>query len=171
VSRCFVFVEGSDDERFFSHVVVPRLEQRYGDGNIQLLTYSGWSNLKIEQFLRSIAKIGDYIFVHDLDHRPCITSLRVFLAGRVKNLDRQRIQGVVREIEGWYVAGCKDELLKTHNLHQVDCHELTKEAVDQACRRITRAELLAEALTGFSFPQALERSPSFKYFATKYELV
>jgi hypothetical protein len=73
--RLFLFVEGDDDERFFSSVVVPALLTAYD--HIQFVQFSGLNKEKRRGFLRSIAAMkADYILVRDLDRLPCVTAAK-----------------------------------------------------------------------------------------------
>ena len=94
----FVFVEGSDDERFFRHY--------YSDSTVKIVQYAHMSNKDLTAYLNSINAMqeSDYIIITDSDgaeieakrkkfieKHPCCEATKVFVSKR--------------EIESWYLAG------------------------------------------------------------------
>ena len=101
--RLFIWVEGTDDERFFNTIVVPRLANRYDDITVQ--RYAGMKNEGINKFLTSVEVMGaDYLFIADIDTAPCVTRKKAALQAAIKRLDAGRIIFVKAEIESWYHA-------------------------------------------------------------------
>lgn len=96
--RLFIWVEGTDDERFFNTIIVPRLTGRYDD--IQVRRYSERKNDSIDKFLISIQAMGaDYIFVADIDTAPCVTCKKEQLLNAFNPLETNSIAIVKAEIE------------------------------------------------------------------------
>lgn len=78
--RLFLFVEGDDDERFFSSVVLPTLYTAYD--NVQFVQFSALKKEKLKGFLRSVAAMkADYI-LESFDRKAAVgrnESFRRFL--------------------------------------------------------------------------------------------
>jgi hypothetical protein len=170
--RLYIWVEGTDDERFFRSVVLPRMAGRYDD--IRLTRYAGLTTERVNNFLASIrAMQADYIFVSDIDRAPCVTEKKRTLAARYARLDPGSIIVVKAEIESWYMAGLDAEACATFNLRQVrDTQEITKERFVQMAPAGFRSGLdfMIEVLNHFSADVARSQNASFDYFATKHGL-
>ena len=72
----YLFVEGPDDERYFSRV--------FGDiwNGLVFIRYAGWTNTKISNFIRSISCTpkSDYIFIGDADGKTIEQKSRDLIA-------------------------------------------------------------------------------------------
>ncbi len=170
--RLFIWIEGTDDERFFNTIVVPRLASRYD--NITVQRYAGMKNEGITKFLTSIAAMGgDYIFVADIDTAPCVTQKKAALQSTFNRLDAGRIIIVKTEIESWYHAGLDAtaaRLLGTRS--ERDTQALTKEQFRSLQPTHYRSGIvyMTEVLDAFDFDAAQRQNASFAYFVGKYGL-
>lgn len=157
-----IFVEGPDDERFFSKI--------YGKywGEFVPIKYAGWTHQKINNFIRSIDSMPDcdYIFLGDADGQPINEKKRI-LVNCFPNLDENRIFIVQYEIESWYYAGisaekCRDLKLK-HYIYNTDA--LTKEMFNSKLpQRVDRKIIMAEILRIYELELALKRNASLLAF-------
>lgn len=122
----FILVEGSDDERFFQKVVRPFFQKRYSD--VRLWKYSKEKIEKRRAFLRSIkAMKADYIYVTDINEAVCTSSKKERVMEKL-GVEKGKIIVVVREIEGWYLAGVKPENAKKLGISNVEnTDSITKE--------------------------------------------
>jgi hypothetical protein len=110
--RLFIWVEGTDDERFFNTIIVPRFAGRYD--NIQVRRYAGMKNEGINKYLTSIEAMGaDYLFVADIDTARCVTRKKALLQSTFNRLDARRTIIVKAEIESWYHAGLDEEAARS----------------------------------------------------------
>lgn len=170
--RLFIWVEGTDDERFFNTIVVPRLAARYND--IQVRRYAGMKNEGITKFLTSIAAMGgDYLFIADIDAAPCVTRKKELLCSSLNHLDGQRIIIVRSEIESWYHAGLDATAAgKLGTRAHRDTQTLTKEQFRalQPARYRSGIVYMTEVLDAFDFDTAQRQNASFAYFVGKYGL-
>jgi hypothetical protein len=170
--RLFIWVEGTDDERFFLRVVLPRLDDRYDD--IQLTRYAGLTPDKVNNFLTSIrAMNADYIFVSDVDTAPCVTERKAALATKYRRLDASKIIIVRAEIESWYLAGLDADTCARLKLRSVrDTQTVTKERFFQMMPGEFRSGLdfMVEVLKHHAIDVARAQNPSFDYFARKHNL-
>ena len=170
--RLFIWVEGTDDERFFTTIVAPRLGSRYDD--ITVRRYAGVKNEVINNFLTSIKAMGaDYLFVADIDNAPCVTRKKEALCGTFNRLDERRIVVVKAEIEGWYHAGL-DATAARHlgTRMERDTQTLTKEQfyTRRPMRYRSDINYMVELLRHFDFDAAQRQNASFAYFVGKYGL-
>ncbi len=86
--------------------------------------------------------------------------------------DESKIQVIVQEIEGWYVAGLDNQSVNKLKLPAFEPSDsITKEQFDAIIpKKFQRRDFLIELLKNFSFDFATEQNKSFKYFAEKYSL-
>jgi hypothetical protein len=170
--RLFIWVEGSDDERFFRSIVVPRLAERYDD--IRLTRYAGLTSDKVSSFLSSIrAMNADYIFVSDVDTAPCVTERKAALVAKYRRLDANDVIIVKAEIESWYLAGLDADTCAHLKLRPVrDTQAVTKELFFQMMPGDFRSGLdfMVEVLKHHALDVARTQNASFDYFARKHRL-
>jgi hypothetical protein len=167
----FLFIEGDDDERFFTRVFLPRLRLIYQ--HVSTVQYSTRKKAWIDAYLASVASIGaDYLFVGDLDRLPCASAKKRHLVKDHPRLDPARILVVKVEIESWYCAGVGEEHSRFGALDLARCAEtavVTKERFDAAVSpRTTRLEAMIELLEAFDSATAARRNESFRYFVRKH---
>jgi len=169
--RLFILVEGDDDERFFSNVTKPSLEEKYAC--VKITKHAKLKAVKIRNFLNSIrAMRADYIFVTDINRAPCVTEKKRKLQAKISNIDQDRIMVVRKEIESWYLAGLDDA--NSHNLGVPPfstTDSVTKEQFDALIPNKfgSRIDFMSEILKCFSIGIAQNKNESLRYFAEKYD--
>jgi len=169
----YVFVEGDDDERFFSAILLPRLREKYG--GVKVIKYAQKPK-KFEylgKFIRSICSMrADYILVVDIDSSPCVTAKKQEVQGNLKNLSQDRILVVVKEIEGWYLAGLYKDSAKKLGLKEIpeNTNTLTKEDFNRLIPKKfdSRIDFVREILKNFSLEIAQNKNSSLRYCIEKY---
>lgn len=157
-----VFVEGPDDERFFSNI--------FGDffDDFKVVRYAGLTLARVNNFIHSIDHMpdSDYIFLGDADGKS-IDEKKNILISHYSNLDSNKVFIVQYEIESWYYAGasvgvCKDLKLKQY-IYNTD--SLTKEAFDAKLpRRADRKFIMAQLLEMYELGLAVSRNTSLSLF-------
>lgn len=164
----YVFLEGDKDEQFFNAVVRPILEQRYAV--VVPWQYAQRSNDDVMRTLKSV-KDGkaDYLFLKDIDTCPCVTASRQNLARTYKKrIDPSWAVVVVKEIEGWYLAGLDDDSRRevgiSPNRHR-HTDDLTKEEFESLMpvKYDSIVEFMDEILNRFCIDTAQARNRSFCY--------
>ena len=101
--KLYIFVEGNDDNRFFSRIVKNLFKDSYNE--IEIYEYSQKTKEYIQAFLESIRKMGaEYICQSDLDEAPCATKRKEKLREKFSSFEENRIIVVKIEIESWYLA-------------------------------------------------------------------
>lgn len=168
--RLFIWVEGEDDERFFKSIVEPKLKKNFDF--VETRRYATLKKEKINNFLKSIKAMGaDYIFVTDINKSPCITAKKQKIQNKLRNIDSTKIIVVIKEIEGWYLAGLSHAActrFKIRNFANTD--EITKEQFDTLIPKDfdSRIDFMIEVLKNFSIEIATKKNRSFNYFVQKY---
>jgi hypothetical protein len=164
----YLFVEGDDDERFFTRIFFPRLRPIYQ--YVRPIQYAKLKRTKIDGLLASVSAMGaDYLFVGDLDRLPCATAKKQHLLRGHPRLDPAQVLVVKAEIESWYCAGVGEEHPRFGKLDLARCAEtstVTKEGFARALQG--RLGAMLELLDAFDPETAARRNESFRYFARKY---
>lgn len=167
--RLLIFVEGPEDEDFFDQILKPYLKSRYKD--IRFYRYARKKNELISNFIKSAKSMGDFIFIIDYDKAKCKTKKLESIKNKYKNIEINRIQIVIEEIESWYIAGLsKEDQLSLGIKFQVNTDELTKEDFENFMKNKfdSLEDFKVEVLKHFDFEIAKKRNKSFKYFVEKY---
>jgi len=171
----YVFLEGDKDVRFFSAVIKPILEKRYAV--VRPWRYAQRSRDDVMRALKSV-KDGkaDYLFLKDIDTCPCITARKEELTGTYKKrIDSSWVIVVVKEIEGWYLAGLDDNSRQdfgiSPNRHR-HTNDLTKEQFESLlpARYDSIVEFMDEILRRFQIETAKGKNRSFGYLMDKLEV-
>ena len=178
--QLYIFVEGPDDERFISRVVVPRLQDRYN--HIKFIKYASMAKIAVEAFIKTCQQKNsyDYLFVCDMDARGdkslCVTSRKQKEQNKYgRNLLKiNKIVVVKEEIESWYLAGITDAQATRLNLKRLaDTTFTTKEAFERMIPKnfVSSNDFMVEILKNYSLEQGMEANSSLKYFAKKHLLI
>lgn len=169
--RLYVWVEGTDDERFFERTVRATFEQRYDQ--VSVVRYAKRKRTKIRGYLNSIkAMPADCIFLADINAEPCVTAKKRTLEQR-HGIEGDRVIVVVMETESWYMAGLDDEASAQLGVPVLkDTDSLTKEDFNRLMpeRFGSRINFMVEILKRFSRETARRKNRSFRYFARKHAL-
>ena len=170
--RIFLWVEGSDDERFIYAVVKPILEKKYND--VKIVPYAQESKKKINNFLKSIRSMrSDYIFFTDNDS-PCVTASKQKSMNKYCQLEEERIQVVVKEIESWYLAGLDEESSKRLGLQFFRITDkINKEKFNNYIPKTfdSRIDFMLEVIKLFIVKVAMDKNGSFRYFINRNHIV
>jgi len=169
--RLFIWVEGNDDERFFKNLLKFGFYKKYNF--IEIIKYAHMRRDKIVNFIKSIKSMGaDYIFVTDINNSPCITAKKEEIKKRFKIIDTERVMVVVKEIEGWYLAGLDHNACKKLKINNIDnTANITKEKFNALIpkRFSSKIDFMTEILKIFSVEIAKYKNKSFEYFISKYD--
>lgn len=162
----YIFVEGSDDQRFFKSIVQSKLEEKYS-ATIKIIPYARTKKIEIIKLIESINNgEDDYYFICDIDDDLCIRerkqrNIRIF--GEI--LAEEKIIVVIKEIESWYVAGLSDEKCAEYKIPSGDTNNLTKEDFDDLIpHHLDRYTFMMEILNNFCESTAKRKNISFDYF-------
>jgi hypothetical protein len=169
--RLYVFVEGTDDGRFFDKVVKPRLGYAYD--HIDIVRYAQDSPKKRRSFLQSIRAIegAEIIWVCDNDSAQCVTARKQEIKNRLPAIADNPIVVVVIEIESWYLAGVDTESSRSLGIRYLTTTDsITKENFGnlRPSRIETNREFMLAILDHFSVETAQNKNRSFRYFYQKY---
>jgi len=79
---------------------------------------------------------------------------------------------VVKEIEGWYLAGLDNKVCKQFKIDSfANTDNVTKEKFNALIPKkfTSRVDFISEILKNFSIEIAKQKNNSFQYFAKKYD--
>ncbi len=163
----YLFVEGDDDERFARTVISSRLSNRYDW--IDTFQYAQEKPSRVSSYLRNIRAMGaEYFLLADINSSPCVPEKRQDLLRRFTELEGRRVIIVVKEVEGWYLAGVPGN--NPWGLRgPADTSNVTKEQFDAAIPQVfsSRIDCMIEILKLFDVNTAGARNASFQYFARR----
>ena len=162
-----VFVEGPDDESFFSKI--------YGIyfGTFNFVQYAGWPHAKINSFIYTIGCMpdNDYIFFSDADGKP-VEERKDILLRRYSNLVSSKLFIVQYEIESWYYAGASETTCQKLKLKQYiyNTDNITKEDFySRLPQRSDRKFIMAELLELYELGVATSRNTSLSIFDSNFK--
>jgi len=193
-NKLVVFVEGPDDEKFFEEVLKPFFKGRHK--TISHVKYARANDETVNKIIGRLADRKDsvYIFTADLDEPPRLLYKSTYSTKHAKllrehtekrtselkekypNVDEDRIDYVITEIEGWYLAGLDDSYCRRCGISlPSSTDDITKQKFEQIRerskrKRIDRSLFLAEILLppNFSPETAKKKNKSFRNFLSKY---
>ena len=109
---------------------------------------------------------ADYIYVTDINEAPCITFKKEDIMQKI-GIGKDKIVVVVREIEGWYLAGLHAEDSKRLGIEEInDTNDITKEDFNKLIPKKIKSRLvfMKKILRTYDTEIAKEKNKSFKYF-------
>ncbi|MDI9634170.1 MAG: hypothetical protein QFX32_08995 [Methanolinea sp.] len=170
--RLYLLVEGNDDERFFSRVVVPLVSPRYR--SVHVVRYAGMKRGTVCRLVRALRHRGDdYIVFSDIDEEQSVQAKKEVIRGRFCVLSDRDIVVIVREIESWYLAGLDagaEDALSLPHARSTD--DITKEDFNARIPRrySSRIAFMHEILDRYSVTVACGKNRSFRYYATRFRI-
>jgi hypothetical protein len=170
VRRLFIFVEGSDDVRFFETIVKPRFEHIFD--SVELITFACTKSVKVDRFIRGInAMHHSYIIVTDIDMETSVHAKKNIILSRFNEADYLNIMVIIQEIESWYLAGIDDAGAKALGIHAPARTDfVTKEHFIRLIPRFypSKIAFMIQILKHFSLSIAVEKNKSFRFFIEHY---
>ena len=171
--RLFIFVEGNDDERFFSRIVKPIFTDVYT--SVEIVMYACMKNEKVYKFVRSIIEMEhDFIICADIDQEPSVRAKKSVLNERYGLFENDHMIIIIREIESWYLAGLDERAQHRLGIRYFrGTNHITKEIFNSMIPRhyTSRIAFMGDVIGVFSLLVARENNRSFAYFCQKYHLL
>lgn len=166
----WMFVEGNDDERFFQKI--KSVLEKSCDCVHPPWKYRQKTKKRIRNFLDSVRSMnGSYFFLADINRSPCVTAKKSALRRNYgERLDRDNVVVVVKEIEGWYLAGLDDNSCKDLGIRPLaSTDDVTKEHFNSMIpsKFDSRIDFMIEVLKRFSVKTAEQKNKSFAHFMKK----
>src|SRR5260370_22967127 len=166
----YVFLEGSDDDRFFEAIVRPLWATRYL--HIQKIECSSRPSRVILGLLRTAKGSGwESLYFRDINAAPCVTEKKQTEIKRLPELEPERIVIVQAEIESWYYAGLDSKDCRQLRIpDRPTTDDLTKEDFDKLIRKQFKSRIAAMAtmLERFKTDIASDRNMSFRYLLKRH---
>ncbi len=166
----YFLVEGNDDERFFKNVIKPLLINKYEQ--IKIWQHAQKSTETQKRFLKSLEAMGaDYIYVVDIDNLASVNEKKNKITTRLEELNPGKILVVIKEIEGWYLAGIDKKgsakiglkyISETNELYKEDFNQLMPKHFD------SRIDFMQELIKSFSIETGKAKNDSLNYFFRKF---
>lgn len=174
--QLYIFVEGTDDERFVEKVIKPYLLKHYA--YIKIIPYATLTKIKIEKQIRTCKQqsSSDYIFICDLDtignQSLCVTLKKQKVQNDYgKYIELEKIAVVKEEIESWYLAGITPENMVKFKIKAFEETEsINKEDFEKMIPKnfISKTEFMVEILKTYSIDKATDYNASLSYFKRKF---
>jgi len=167
--RLWLLVEGDDEQRFFE-ALKRVFENKYDF--VQTWRYAVEPRRRIKNVLKSIeAMNSEYFFLKDLNKSPCVTARIESVENEFgERIDTSNLVIVVKEIEGWYLAGLDDRSCRELGLESIsNTDDVTKEHFDNLIpnKFDLRVDFMFEILKRFSVETARQKNKSFGYFMSR----
>lgn len=162
-----ILVEGDHDGSLVERVIRPWLIERCKYQDVDTFKYANRKKEIVENYIRSISEIGeDLLCLTDYTNAPCISGRKEDLIdNKIGAFDLAAIIVIVKEIEGWYLAGADDRccrrmgisyINRTDNIRKQDFHSIIS-----GSKYRTRTACRAEMLRSFDVMLATARNKSF----------
>ena len=169
--QLFLLVEGNDDERFFQRIVKLKFKEKHDE--VKIWKYAQIKNTKVDNFLKNIKEKGaEYIYVVDINLAPCVTNKKQEIQNKFRNVDKNKVAVVIKEIESWYLAGLDPTSAQQFKLPPFNATDrVTKEKFNTLVPKKfdSRIDFMVEILKYFSIETAKQRNRSFRYFLEKHD--
>jgi hypothetical protein len=173
-NKLYIFVEGNDDERFFTHIreeisnytgIIPSL--------IFIIPFQQKKNSLVNRYIKGAKNNNHHYFFitdKDSDRFNCYTHRKQKRSKEYKELESSKIIVVNEEIESWYFSGLKNvSMLKnTENLSYYCSKEDFNRSLHSENDKI---HYLLEIMEYFDFNLAIKNNDSFKYFVEKLKSI
>ncbi|MFC1715208.1 hypothetical protein ACFL6S_16185 [Candidatus Poribacteria bacterium] len=173
--KLLIWVEGPSDQRFFDKVIKPEFERKYGRNKVHIRQYSNMNKESVIKVTDDFEANDDhYICVRDMDKAPCVSAKKQEMRkGEFENVPDDRIIVVIKEMEGWYLAGLNDDSCKRLGFSSLSSTDKTGKGQFKRLQRVkfgSGRDFMIEILKSFDIETAKRKNESFKYFAEKYGL-
>jgi len=166
----YLLAEGNDDTRFLKSIIQPIFERKYK--TVFIRQHSKKSVKFIKGLITSIKENDDdYIYYNDINSNICITKKRNEILKVYPFIDSDKIIIVIKEIEGWYLAGLNESssnVLKIKYLDHTDDVGKRKFSKIMPIRFTNKTDFMMEILKFYSLDAATVKNRSFSYFYKKY---
>jgi hypothetical protein len=125
---------------------------------------------EIAKLIRVSKRMGTCLFIKDMDDSPCKTALKKIILLRFTDLSKEDIHIVIKEIEGWYLAGASSGIETTLGikLDDINTNTITKETfLSLKPMKMTKTAFYGMFLKNYDIEKAKARNESFKRFVEK----
>lgn len=160
MDKLYVFVEGSDDERFFRYY--------FSKKNVKIIQYANMPHKDFANLVQTIShtKNADYIIVADADGAS-INEKKDKVTEKRPTCDTSKVFISQYEIESWYIAGLNISDSAKYKVKYISCTDsISKEKFKTLIPKgYTSVSFKVEILKCFDLESAKSRNTSFGIFA------
>ena len=179
--RIYIFIEGDADKRFFEEIIKNLILKKRIYEKVHIRQ---WRQKKEEVVCNLIHMFEEkeckVVFVRDYDKvannpehiKSNISLLKEETVQKYKIKSKNDIYIVIRKIEGWYLAGIKNSLLKKYNIKPIEnTININKKHFDKLKPKgMSKSEFFIEITKNFSVKNAKKKNSSFRFFLEKMRL-
>ncbi len=163
MEQLFVFVEGTDDERFINGV--------FEKSNIKIIKYAKEKKEHINNYIKSIKSMSncDYVLICDIDLKSLNEKKNEILL-QFPACEIEKIIVSIAEIESWYLAGLDEEFAKSIKVKYIYyTDDITKERFEALIpKKISKINFMIEILKRYNMDEAILRNKSLKFFVNYF---
>ena len=170
-NKLYIWVEGSEDQDLFKKVK-SLLVRKYRIVHIRERAQE--PDKVINSIISTNITKGDENLLavdNDFDDTPCIPGKKLAVTKRFPMLTNKDILIVVREIEGWYLAGLSDQAYKKIGIKPMNNTDgLNKAQFEKLIpkRYSGKVDFMQEILKYFDVKIAIQKNSSFYYFFKRF---
>jgi len=161
MKKLYVFVEGSDDERFVRYYFKNR--------DVQIIQYANMPYKEFGNLVQTISHTSnaDYVVLADADGATIEAKKSKFIKRRPK-CSSSKVFISQHEIESWYIAGLNNSNSIKYKVKNISCTDtFSKEEFDKLIPKgFTSISFKVEILKLFDVDLAKSRNTSFEIFAS-----
>ena len=114
---------------------------------------------------------SNYLFLTDIDECDSITNRKQKVCAKYNGLDENNVLIVIKEIEGWYLAGLNDICCRKMGIqNHLSTNHISKEDFDKLIPRkySSRLDFMVEILKCFCHQTGKQKNDSFKYLLDSF---
>jgi len=170
-NKMYIWVEGPEDQDLFKKIK-PLLLKKYKLVHIRERAQE--PNKKINSIISvNINKGDDNLLVIDADFDSvfCISGKKSAAIRQFPSLTNNNILIIIKEIEGWYLAGLSDQACKKIGIKPIDnTDSVGKRKFDSIIPKkySNKIDFMQEILKYFEVRVACQKSTSFNYFFNNF---
>lgn len=157
------FCEGSDDVLFIETIIVPIASKSFDKKMVH--ETACLKDDKVSAFIQTYRRNGyKIVFLVDQDNTACLLDVVNRVTAKFPLLNKDDVYVVQREIESWYMAGCKEancEKLRIPHFAKPDETGKADMAAAAKAANTSSFPLMSKLMGCYSVPHARSRCRSF----------
>lgn len=166
-NKLYIWVEGPEDKDIFEKML-PLLLRKYV--KVHIRERGRDCEEKTNTIISAVIQKGDdnlLVVDSDFDNNVCISKKKIAIKAKFPSLKERDILLVVKEIEGWYLAGLSDQACRRIGISPIpNTDGVGKNQLQRFIPKKYRgkADFMEEILKNFDSDVARLKNSSFNYF-------